>query len=83
MERLKIREAAKLAGTAMKEKDPIVEKWPYRLKLKPGQPGGGGQQEFDRLLGGECLVRSVIENGKGLSRPFIWSCCVRRQEIQW
>ncbi|EHK96743.1 hypothetical protein M7I_7547 [Glarea lozoyensis 74030] len=39
-----------LIGFAMKEKNTIVEKWPFRLKLQPGQPGA--QEEFDRLLSG-------------------------------
>jgi hypothetical protein len=34
----------------VKEKHTIVEQWPFRLKLRPGQPGA--QQEFDRLLAG-------------------------------
>jgi hypothetical protein len=32
----------------MKEKHSIIEKWPYRLKLRPGQPGA--QEEFERRL---------------------------------
>lgn len=27
----------------------IIDKWPFRLKLKPGQQGA--QQEFDRMMG--------------------------------
>lgn len=34
----------------MKEKHTVIEKWPFRLKLRPGQPGA--QEEFDRLLAG-------------------------------
>jgi hypothetical protein len=34
----------------VKEKHTIIEKWPFRLKLRPGQPGA--QEEFDRLLAG-------------------------------
>lgn len=29
-------EAAQLIGAAMKEKHTIIEKWPFRLKLRPG-----------------------------------------------
>jgi hypothetical protein len=52
-------EAAQLLGAVMKEKHTVIEKWPFRLKLRPGQPGA--QEEFDRLLGGgpsgkECYV---------------------------
>ncbi|KAJ5798007.1 uncharacterized protein N7503_007303 [Penicillium pulvis] len=41
-------EAADVFGAKMKEKHTIIEKWPYRLKLRPGQPGA--QDEFDRRL---------------------------------
>ncbi len=34
----------------MKDKHTVIEKWPFRLKLWPGQLGA--QEEFDRLLGG-------------------------------
>jgi hypothetical protein len=43
-------EAAQLIGAAMKEKHTVIEKWLFRLKLRPGQPGA--QEEFDRLLSG-------------------------------
>ncbi|RCI15981.1 hypothetical protein L249_3026 [Ophiocordyceps polyrhachis-furcata BCC 54312] len=42
-------QAAALIGAAIKDRPTIVEKWPYRLKLRPGQPKA--QEEFDRLLG--------------------------------
>ena len=32
----------------MKKEHTIVEKWPFRLKLEPDQPGA--QEEFDLLL---------------------------------
>ncbi|RDA86906.1 hypothetical protein CP532_1837 [Ophiocordyceps camponoti-leonardi (nom. inval.)] len=41
--------AAALIGATVKETHTIVEKWPWRLKLRPGQPGA--QEEFDRVLG--------------------------------
>lgn len=47
---LKFHESADLLGAAMKERHTIIEKWPYRLKLRPGQPGA--QEEFDRLMTG-------------------------------
>jgi hypothetical protein len=40
----------KKVGAIMKEEHTIVEKWPFRLKLQPGQPGA--QEEFDRLMSG-------------------------------
>ncbi|KAH8698962.1 hypothetical protein BGW36DRAFT_396585 [Talaromyces proteolyticus] len=40
--------AGEIFGATMKEKHTIIEKWPYRLKLRPGQPGA--QDEFDRCM---------------------------------
>ncbi|KAH7164939.1 hypothetical protein DER46DRAFT_684869 [Fusarium sp. MPI-SDFR-AT-0072] len=37
-----------MAKAAMKDKHTIIEKWPYRLKLEPGQEGAS--EEFDRLM---------------------------------
>ncbi len=39
----------------MKDEHTIVEKWPFTLKLQPGQPGA--QEEFVRLLGGGTMGR--------------------------
>lgn len=50
MKKLKFSEAAQLCGTEMNKNHTIIEKWPFRLKLRPGQPGA--QEEFDRMLGG-------------------------------
>ncbi|TVY65923.1 hypothetical protein Focb16_v011163 [Fusarium oxysporum f. sp. cubense] len=36
------------AGAVMKEEHAIIEKWPHRLKLEPGQEGGS--EEFYRLM---------------------------------
>ncbi|KAK4039008.1 hypothetical protein C8A01DRAFT_47462 [Parachaetomium inaequale] len=47
---LKLAEAAQSIGAAMKETHTVIEKWPFGLKLQPGQPGA--QEEFDRLLSG-------------------------------
>ncbi|KAH0425491.1 hypothetical protein CcaCcLH18_10950 [Colletotrichum camelliae] len=52
-------ESARLFGATMKEDNTVIEKWPFRLKLRPGQTGA--QEEFDRLLRGgvssqECYV---------------------------
>ncbi|KAH6635040.1 hypothetical protein B0J18DRAFT_417793 [Chaetomium sp. MPI-SDFR-AT-0129] len=43
---------ASLCNASMKpqQKHTIIEAWPYRLKLQPGQPGA--QAEFDRRLAG-------------------------------
>ncbi|EFQ96687.1 hypothetical protein MGYG_08610 [Nannizzia gypsea CBS 118893] len=43
-------EVADLLGAAMKDNHSIIEKWPFRLKLRPGQPGA--QEEFDRSVSG-------------------------------
>lgn len=40
--------AAELAGAAMKNEHTVIEKWPFRLKLRPGQPGA--RDEFERLI---------------------------------
>ena len=50
MKKNKFSEAARALGAEMKETHSVIEKWPFRLKLQPGQPGA--QEEFDRLFGG-------------------------------
>ena len=50
MKDFKFSEAAQFIGAAMKEEHIVIEKWPFKLKLRPGQPRA--QEEFDRLLGG-------------------------------
>lgn len=35
-------------GIIMKDEHTIIEKYPFRLKLSPGQPGA--QEEFDQVL---------------------------------
>lgn len=50
MKQLKFDEMADITGAAMKTKHTIIDKWPYRLKLRPGQPGA--QEEFDRFMTG-------------------------------
>lgn len=45
--------------TDMKAEHTIIEEWPYRLKLEPGEPGAG--EAFNRALsrdscGKECYV---------------------------
>jgi hypothetical protein len=37
-------------GVAMKEKNTIVERWPFRLKLNPEQKGA--KEEFDLMMRG-------------------------------
>ncbi|KAL6863995.1 hypothetical protein J3F83DRAFT_182202 [Trichoderma novae-zelandiae] len=49
MKRLVFSEMEAALGVAMKDKHTVIEKWPYQLKLRPGQPGA--QEEFDRLVG--------------------------------
>lgn len=56
-------EAAQFLGAAIKDNHTVVEKWPFRLKLRPGQPGA--QEEFDRVLAGgvrKGAIRGVAEN---------------------
>ncbi|KAL4811860.1 hypothetical protein BDW67DRAFT_179221 [Aspergillus spinulosporus] len=47
-DRYEFQHAATLFNAAMKDTNSIIEKWPYRLKLRPGQRGA--QEEFDRCL---------------------------------
>ncbi|KAL4973168.1 hypothetical protein BDW66DRAFT_168860 [Aspergillus desertorum] len=47
--RLKFQEAAIPFDAAIKDTHTIINKWPYKLKLRPGQ--SGAQAEFDRCLG--------------------------------
>ncbi len=39
MKRFSFRDAAGLLGSEMKDTHTVIEKWPYRLRLRPGQPG--------------------------------------------
>lgn len=48
MSNYKFSELGAFVGAGMKETHTVIEKWPYRLKLRPDQPGG--QEEFDRQL---------------------------------
>ncbi|KFY35595.1 hypothetical protein V494_05774 [Pseudogymnoascus sp. VKM F-4513 (FW-928)] len=72
---LKFSEMAQYLGGAVKENHTIIEKWPFRLKLQPGQPGA--QEEFDRLLcggvsGKERLTMPVIRfSGRSALLPSI------------
>lgn len=60
MKKYMFAEAAELVGAVMKEKHTIIDKWPFRLKLQPGQ--AGAQEEFDRLLrGGESGKERYVE----------------------
>ncbi|OBS28259.1 hypothetical protein FPOA_02200 [Fusarium poae] len=47
---LQLSEYPRYMGVAIKEKHTIVEKWPFRLKLKPEQKGS--KEEFDLLMRG-------------------------------
>jgi hypothetical protein len=44
------RKAGQLLDAVMKVKHTIIDKWPFRLKLRPGQ--AGAQEEFDQYLSG-------------------------------
>ncbi|KAJ5272980.1 hypothetical protein N7478_008105 [Penicillium angulare] len=48
LRKLKVFEFASLFNVEMKKKQTIMDKSPYRLKLRPGQPGA--QDEFERQL---------------------------------
>ncbi|KAL2833788.1 hypothetical protein BDW59DRAFT_156589 [Aspergillus cavernicola] len=56
----KFHEVAEFLQVEMKDKHTIIEKWPYRLKLQPGQPKA--QEEFDRcLVGGMSSKERYVE----------------------
>lgn len=48
MERLEFKKIEQYFNVRMKDPHTIIEKWPMRLKLRPGQ--AGAQEEFDLLL---------------------------------
>ncbi|TLS25104.1 hypothetical protein PpBr36_06923 [Pyricularia pennisetigena] len=48
MDKFEVQKLVEVAEVEIKEHHTIIEKWPYRLKLGPGQPGA--QQEFDLAL---------------------------------
>lgn len=41
---------ANFLGATMKKEHTIIDRWPYQLKLQPGQPGA--QEEFDQRISG-------------------------------
>lgn len=43
-----MKEYAQASGMTIKNKHTIIDRWPFALKLKFGQPGA--QEEFDLLL---------------------------------
>lgn len=47
--KLEFDEFPKYMKVGIKAEHTIIEKWPSRLKLKPGQ--AGVQEEFDRMMG--------------------------------
>ncbi|OTA07713.1 hypothetical protein A9Z42_0086210 [Trichoderma parareesei] len=52
MKKMAFSEIEEFLSMAVKDKHTVIDKWPYQLKLRPGQPGA--QEEFDRVLGA-CL----------------------------
>ena len=53
MEKHEFAEAAESVGAAIKSDHTIVDKWPFKVKLRAGQPGA--QEEFERRLRDRCL----------------------------
>lgn len=49
MENMAVAEMEEALSVAVKDKHTVIDKWPYQLKLRPGQPGA--QEEFDLLVG--------------------------------
>ncbi|KAL2293460.1 hypothetical protein FJTKL_05361 [Diaporthe vaccinii] len=48
MAKFEFAKAPELVGAVVKTKHTVIEKWPFRLKLRPGLRGA--QEEFDRLF---------------------------------
>lgn len=48
MDKYRLAELARLTGGSIQDKNRIIEKWPYKLKLTPDRPGA--KEEFDRAL---------------------------------
>ncbi|KAK5168393.1 uncharacterized protein LTR77_006963 [Saxophila tyrrhenica] len=60
MELLDFEEIEEQCGVAMKEPHTIIEKWPLRIKLRPGQTGA--KEEFERLLAsGQMGMQRYVE----------------------
>ncbi|KAL3461958.1 hypothetical protein BJX64DRAFT_288910 [Aspergillus heterothallicus] len=49
-DQFEFQKTGEVLGAVMKARHTIIDRWPYRLKLRPGQPGA--QEEFDQSLGG-------------------------------
>ncbi|KAI6349206.1 hypothetical protein MCOR25_010692 [Pyricularia grisea] len=54
-EKFKLRELVEFVGAEMKDRHTIIEKWPYRMKFKPKQPGA--QQKFELTLANGLLTK--------------------------
>ncbi|KAL7808180.1 hypothetical protein V8C26DRAFT_304456 [Trichoderma gracile] len=48
MKKMVFSDMEEILSMAVKDKHTVIDKWPYQLKLRPGQPGA--QEEFDRIL---------------------------------
>lgn len=55
----------------MKEENTVIEKWPYRLNIRPGQPGA--QDEFDRLISGGLSGKEFYLEWKRVHQGMDWS----------
>lgn len=66
MENHNFAEAAESVGATMKKDHTIVEKWPFKVKLRPGQPGA--QEEFERLLRDRCLGQECFVEWKRVEK---------------
>lgn len=62
--------AADILGAAMKKKHTIIDKWPYRLKLRPDQPGA--QDEFDRRMSESVSGKERYVEWKRSHRGILW-----------
>ncbi|KAM0347291.1 hypothetical protein ACHAPU_004810 [Fusarium lateritium] len=76
---------AQRVGAVMKKKHTIVEKWPFRLKLVPGQPNA--QEEFDLLMRGgvsgkERYVEWERSTSPGYFHP-LWQRTILAMQVKY
>lgn len=63
-------ELSEIVGAVMKDKHTVIEKWPFRLKLAPGQ--SGAQEEFELALrGGPSTKERYVEWKRVYAAPLL------------
>jgi hypothetical protein len=59
VENFRFAELSEVVDAVMKDKHTVIEKWPFKLKLRHGQPGA--QEEFDQALRGPSSKERYVE----------------------